>query len=891
MTPAREFGLVLDKAICFYATLFLLLTVGCATARKPRDPHDPEAQAFRRLRGDSAKPPEIRVRSGVPATVLVDVPIPAGLPDDPVIHALDYLDRYKGLYQLTDPRQQLFLHRIKLGSARHLFFGQKHNDIPVFAGELAVHMMGGRVVLTNGHYLRTIPPLPGPALDAAQATALAVAGTAGTEMAAIGAPRLMYFDQSLLTGGEPDTHLAWRVTVRGLHQDKGGGTWTVFVDAHDGTLLFSIDQSPTAKEFLVETVHESSYTWTGCWEGPDEVVDEEWFNQLGPTGYPGLSEDAFGDGPSAFNLTHQVYDYFFDNFKRDGWDNDSEWIWIELQVGTDNYKGFGQYDGAGCIKFKTGGIAADGMGHEWSHAIDDNEGDLEYVSQSGALDESFADFFGSMVDGDWPFGEDTPSAPAAFRDLSNPPGHDTKVSACFDLVTGASLAMNADYDHPDHMTRYCVTTDDSGGVHINSGIPNKAAFLITDGGSHNGFLINGIGRKKAQRLYHDVLVYGVTSATDFVEARNILVNFAWTYATFPFCCQINPGDPCCHFTLTDVCNVKNAFASVGISVGSADRDCDGSQDDQDPDDDGDSWPDAVDNCVEVPNPIQADTDGLGLGDACDDDDDSDGQFDGEDNCPQISNADQKDGDSDGIGDACDDGDKDGFLDGEDNCPEIYNSFQENLDGSLGDLLGDACDVDDDGDGILDIHDSCPLTSNADQATVDGDAIGDACDNCPDKFNPLQTDCNGNGIGTVCDVSEGSDHEKPCDFPYNVAVDRYVAPGDLVSLPACAGCGDWLGPDDRIIVRISGPLMAAMAIVDEQGRLIKRGVPGREQTLSFRPKAAFSYRPPGSRDQHFQGTRYFLQIPGSAAAAGGFRIQLSVEAALAPAHETARVGTP
>src|SRR5207237_923151 len=50
----------------------------------------------------------------------------------------------------------------------------------------------------------------------------------------------------------------------------------------------------------------------------------------------------------------------------------------------------------------------------------------------------------------------------------------------------------------------------------------------------------------------------------------------------------------------------------------------------------------------------------------------------------------------------------------------------------GDLIGDACDADDDNDTILDGADNCPTTANADQGDVDGDGLGDACD--PDADN-------------------------------------------------------------------------------------------------------------------------------------------------------------
>jgi len=188
-------------------------------------------------------------------------------------------------------------------------------------------------------------------------------------------------------------------------------------------------------------------------------------------------------------------------------------------------------------------------------------------------------------------------------------------------------------------------------------------------------------------------------------------------------CQLDPPDNCP--------NIANPSQ--------LDTDGDGQGDACDDDDDNDTIPDTTDNCPLVINPDQADTDGDGQGDACDTDDDDDTIADVTDNCPLVANPDQADPDVDGIGDACD------------NCPNAWNPGQTDTDS---DGIGDACEDDDDNDTIPDATDNCPLVVNPDQADPDGDGLGDVCDNCPNTFNPSQTDSDGDGVGNACEAPEG-----------------------------------------------------------------------------------------------------------------------------------------
>jgi hypothetical protein len=207
--------------------------------------------------------------------------------------------------------------------------------------------------------------------------------------------------------------------------------------------------------------------------------------------------------------------------------------------------------------------------------------------------------------------------------------------------------------------------------------------------------------------------------------------------------------------------------------------------------DRDGVKDDVDNCLNVANPDQLDTDQDGAGDRCDPDIDNDGLVNEEDNCPLLANPDQLDSDAEAMGDACDscprdprnDVDTDGICAGlgysnpmfgdNDNCPEAYNPNQADQDG---DKIGDACDNcifdqdnDADWDRVCGDVDNCPNKANFDQKDADGDMFGDLCDNCPLLADPDQSDQDHDGIGDPCD----------CDWFLDQDRDGYGDPNSVI----------------------------------------------------------------------------------------------------------------
>jgi Zn-dependent metalloprotease len=118
-------------------------------------------------------------------------------------------------------------------------------------------------------------------------------------------------------------------------------------------------------------------------------------------------------------------------------------------------------------------LSLDVIGHELQHGVTEKESGLACHDQSGALNESMSDVFGSLVkqyklrqqadQASWLIGEDIvgPKFPGrALRDMANP---------------GSAWERDP---QPGHMDDYERTVEDHGGVHINSGIPNKAFHFL-----------------------------------------------------------------------------------------------------------------------------------------------------------------------------------------------------------------------------------------------------------------------------------------------------------------------------------------------------------------------------------------------------------------------------
>lgn len=163
----------------------------------------------------------------------------------------------------------------------------------------------------------------------------------------------------------------------------------------------------------------------------------------------------------------------------------------------------------------------DVVGHELTHGVTQYEAALEYDGQSGALNESFSDVFGCQVKqhylkqtvdkADWLIGEglfESKIKGIALRSMKDPG------SAYNDPALGKD-------PQPGHMKDYVKTSSDNGGVHINSGIPNRAFYLAA-------IELGGYSWEKAGKIWYITLRDRLRERSNFQMAANLTFEVAGT---------------------------------------------------------------------------------------------------------------------------------------------------------------------------------------------------------------------------------------------------------------------------------------------------------------------------------------------------------------------------
>jgi Zn-dependent metalloprotease len=252
---------------------------------------------------------------------------------------------------------------------------------------------------------------------------------------------------------------------------------------------------------------------------------------------PGKLERSEGDAPSGDVAVNEAYDgagFTFDLYRehygRNSIDGEGMHLVssVHYQQGYDNAFWNGEQmvygDGDEDLPveerlFNRFSIALDVIGHELTHGVTQFEAQLAYYEQPGALNESFSDVFGSLVkqkklnqtadQADWLIGEGlftSNVAGKAIRSMKDPG------SAYDDPVLGKD-------PQPGHMKKYVKTTADNGGVHINSGIPNRAFYLAA-------VEIGGYAWEKTGKIWYNTLRDKLKPDSGFSDAARMTYSVA-----------------------------------------------------------------------------------------------------------------------------------------------------------------------------------------------------------------------------------------------------------------------------------------------------------------------------------------------------------------------------
>jgi Zn-dependent metalloprotease len=205
-----------------------------------------------------------------------------------------------------------------------------------------------------------------------------------------------------------------------------------------------------------------------------------------------------------------AYEYFKNTHGRESINGNGGNIVSIINVAEKNGQGMDNAFWNGAAMFYGNGDAAftaplakslDVGGHEIAHGVVQTSANLEYFGESGALNESFADIFGAMIDrDDWTIGEDIVNTnffpSGALRDMEDP--HNG----------AATNDFNSGWQPKKYSERFTGSADNNG-VHFNSGIPNHAFFLIA----------TAIGKEKAEKIFYRALTQYLTKSSKFIDLR------------------------------------------------------------------------------------------------------------------------------------------------------------------------------------------------------------------------------------------------------------------------------------------------------------------------------------------------------------------------------------
>jgi Zn-dependent metalloprotease len=446
------------------------LGLGCALAALLAVPAGAATTSSRRFAGDAdGAQTLVRDADGAVSTAIGDVT--AGTlgvrSGSATTVARAAVDRYATMLGLDSGAR---LHQVASrpdATGTTVVYDQRSGSVPVYDGRVLVRLDRAAAAVTS-ITASVAPSAPATAGTAAISPAEArVAATDGIPDAAVNSGPTLVMYAGVPFGATPAT-LAYVTDVRSTSRPLRK---LVVTDATTGKLLDVQDRLENAKVRTIYNAHGSTNSGT-------------------PARVEGQFATGDTDVDDAYNNTGATYDYYKSVFGRDSYDNAGAALISFVHYGVDYENAF--WDGSEMV-YGDGFAVNDVTAHELTHAVTERTAGLEYSGQSGALNESISDMAGWDVDpGDSTMGEDLPIG--AVRDMEDP----------------------GEYGQPATASQYVCTSSDNGGVHTNSGIPNKVYANLVD----------TIGRPLAEQIHYRAETTYLTPQAGFADARAAFVSAA-----------------------------------------------------------------------------------------------------------------------------------------------------------------------------------------------------------------------------------------------------------------------------------------------------------------------------------------------------------------------------
>jgi Zn-dependent metalloprotease len=543
------------------------LAAGALAAVQPAQaaPLSGAAAAEQALRAAGDKQPTIRKdRAGLVRSVIAQPGHPLraakgiAAKSTPESAARGFLNSYGAAFGLRDTTasslKTVRTDRTAEGD-RIVRFQQQLSGVPVIGGDVVVATRSNGDVLSATSEVTTEATTP-TATRIPRERAIAVAINAAAGQAKVPAKQLvaeasrwMYDPAMLGAPTKPGLRPVWQVDV--TSPKDSGLQHRVLVDGTLGNIVLATDDRHNA---LNRTV---------CDYGNQKVTEfpcEAW----NATRSEGQGPSTVADVNKAYDYSNSMYEFYYSNFGRDSIDGAGMPLRSSVRICVYTPPGWPPvpcpypnafWDGEKMVYGAGFASADDVVGHELSHGVTQYTSNLYYAFQSGAINESMSDVFGEFIDQkavwpgtkdgaayDWQLGEDMPIG--AIRSMADPTlfGDPDKMTSpnYFGYQSGDGGAYPAD----------------SGGVHYNSGIGNKAAYLMTAPGTRtfNGVSVTGLGIDKAAQIYYRTQLM-LTSGADYADLA----------ATLDSACQQLATAGTKDITADDCVQVRNATTATEMT--------------------------------------------------------------------------------------------------------------------------------------------------------------------------------------------------------------------------------------------------------------------------------------------------------------------------------------